>query len=873
MPAPGDRIGSYEVLSLLGAGGMGEVYRARDTKLGRDVAIKVLAASIADDTDLIARFEREARALAALNHPNVGAIYGIEHIRNNRALVLELVEGPTLADRIRQSSIAPREALRIATAIARGVDAAHRKGIIHRDLKPANIKLVPDGSVKVLDFGLAKVTDPRDTAGATTSTTVFDGTQAGVVMGTVGYMSPEQARGDAVDARTDIWAFGCVLYEMLAGRRAFDGRTSSDVVAAVLEREPDWARLPRSTPPAVRDLLKWCLAKAADERPPEMADVRARLELSLADREATRLAPRGAIAAVALLLVAAMALLWLTPATSISTPDSTKWEQLTNFSDSATQPALSPDGRMLTFIRGEGTMAAPGQVYLKHLPHGDAMPLTSDQTMKMDPVFSADGNRIAYTVAFDASSMASGWDTWDVPVVRGEPRRWLTNAASPTWIGANALLFSRIRQGQHMGVVMASEAGGTARDVYFPRNEARMVHRTAMSPDRRWILMAEMDELGVFGPCLLIAAANGSTPRPVGPASGPCTAIAWAPDGRYMYFTADAGDGMHIWRQRFPDGVAEQLTTGTATQEEGLAMAHDGRSVVSSVGQQRRGVWLRDATGERQISTEGYAFWPLLSSDGATLVFRVSRGTAGGRTPSELWKADLKSGRLERLLPGRMVVQHDLSRDNRVVAAVIEDDGSSRLWVASIDGREPPRRLGIAANSVRAGVADDIVYAATQGQSLYLFRTDVNGAPPRRVGPNPIGGVIGTISPDGRWLTDSLNGVTVAVSTAGEAAVPILKNAVARMRWSPDGKHALLAVQGGAGPSAFGFGKTYVLPIAPGHSLPRVPTGGFGSENELAAAPGVQILQYADLAFGSEPGVYVFSKITATRNLFRIPLP
>ena len=226
MLAPGDRIGFCEIIAMLGAGGMGEVYRAHDAKLGRDVAIKVLRASLTNDADRVARFEREARVLAALNHPNVGAIYGMEEIDGGRALVLELVDGPTLADRIRRSPIPVRQALGIASDIAHGVDAAHKKGIIHRDLKPANIKLTPDGVVKVLDFGLAKMVGvPVSPA----STTLLDATHAGAVMGTAGYMSPEQARGDAVDARTDVWAIGCILFEMLTGRRAFEGRTGSDI--------------------------------------------------------------------------------------------------------------------------------------------------------------------------------------------------------------------------------------------------------------------------------------------------------------------------------------------------------------------------------------------------------------------------------------------------------------------------------------------------------------------------------------------------------------------------------------------------------------------------------------------------------------------
>ena len=247
----GQQIGIYRIVSLLGAGGMGEVYRARDTKLGRDVAIKVLPARFTADRDRLARFEREARLLATLNHPHIGAIYGFENAGSVCALVLELVEGPTLADRLAKGPLPPTEALNIARQIAEALEAAHEKGIIHRDLKPANIKITPDGAVKVLDFGLAKAAAGDGAAPDLSQlpTMTIDGTREGLIVGTPAYMSPEQARGQPVDKRTDIWAFGCVLYEMLTGRRAFAGGHPADIIAAVVRSEPDWTELPagRST--------------------------------------------------------------------------------------------------------------------------------------------------------------------------------------------------------------------------------------------------------------------------------------------------------------------------------------------------------------------------------------------------------------------------------------------------------------------------------------------------------------------------------------------------------------------------------------------------------------------------------------------------
>ena len=282
-PLTGRTIGAYQLQGLLGAGGMGEVYRARDTKLGRDVAIKVLPEVFTTDPQRLARFEREARLLAALNHPHIGAIYGLEDADGVRALLLELVEGETLADRIRRGPLPTTEALTIARQIAVALDAAHEKGIVHRDLKPANIKITPEGVVKVLDFGLAKLAAGESNPDLSHSPTVtVGGTRDGVILGTAAYMSPEQARGKPVDKRTDIWAFGCVLYEMLTGRLAFGRETITDTLAAVVDRDPEWNDLPPATPPSVVRLLRRCLEKDPKRRLHDVADVGIEIDDALA---------------------------------------------------------------------------------------------------------------------------------------------------------------------------------------------------------------------------------------------------------------------------------------------------------------------------------------------------------------------------------------------------------------------------------------------------------------------------------------------------------------------------------------------------------------------------------------------------------------
>ena len=299
----GDRVGPYEITGAIGAGGMGEVYRARDARLGRDVALKVLPEAFAHDAKRMARFQREAKVLASLNHPNIAAIYGLEDSGNAHALVMELVEGSTLADRIKRSPIPIDESLRIAKQIAEALEYAHERGIVHRDLKPANVSVTNDDAVKVLDFGLAKALQDNAPSsenaniddrlhrmenlleGDATSTDIANSptlsesiSRPGIVLGTAAYMSPEQAKGKAVDRRADIWAFGCVLYEMLTGEIAFRGDSTTDTLASVIRAEPDWSLLPAATPQQLRVLLRRCLQKEQKQRLQAIGDARITLD-------------------------------------------------------------------------------------------------------------------------------------------------------------------------------------------------------------------------------------------------------------------------------------------------------------------------------------------------------------------------------------------------------------------------------------------------------------------------------------------------------------------------------------------------------------------------------------------------------------------
>ena len=408
----GFRLGAYEILAKLGEGGMGEVYRARDTRLKRDVAIKVLPDGFARDPDRLSRFEREAELLATLNHPNVAAIYGFEEAALVNGIVLELVEGPTLADRIAGRAVPVDEALAIARQVADALEAAHGKGVVHRDLKPANIKLTPGGQVKVLDFGLAKAMESAASPAASASispTMVSPATQAGIILGTAAYMSPEQARGKTVDQRADIWAFGCVLFEMLTGRSPFGvGETVSDSIAAILTREPDWNALPDGTPPSVRRLLRRCMQKDVHRRLFHIADARLELDDVAGDEPvaavgSTRVSARWrplvpwAVGVVAVSVVGL--LLWFSRGIERTPPPLARLELTLppniELYTSARTIALSPDGTRLAFI---GVMSGARQIYLRRLDQFEASPLRGTDGVST-LFFSPRGDSIAFVTS------------------------------------------------------------------------------------------------------------------------------------------------------------------------------------------------------------------------------------------------------------------------------------------------------------------------------------------------------------------------------------------------------------------------------------------------------------------------------------------
>ena len=504
---PGTRIGSYEIVSTLGAGGMGEVFRATDMRLNRPVAIKFLTTGVASEDGQL-RFEREAQLASALNHPHIVSVYDVGNHEGRPFIVTELVDGGTLAEWSAGQGRTWREVLDLLVGVADGIAAAHGQGILHRDIKPANILVSATGIAKLSDFGLAKLTQPS-AAHASDAVTVLDArTTPGVLLGTVEYMSPEQAAGRVADARSDIFAFGVVLYELLAGHRPFTGKSALDVLHAIVNSPvTPLTTVRRDVPAPLSHAVDKALEKDPSHRYQSMRELAVDLRRALRQDADARTSTRRVTvyaAGVALLAVVILAAVQFSRRSS-QAPRLREPQRITAFSDFAVQPSVSRDGRMLTFIRGaEGDLNTRGEVYVKVLPSGEPLQLTHDGLQKMVPVFSPDGNRIAYTVVTNQFS----WDTWVVPVLGGQPRPWLPNASGLQWIDPTHLLFSEIKSGIHMALVTSTESRTDARDVYVPESSRGMAHRSYRSPDGRYVLVTQMNSGGMVA-CRLIPFEGG----------------------------------------------------------------------------------------------------------------------------------------------------------------------------------------------------------------------------------------------------------------------------------------------------------------------------------------------------------------------------
>ena len=805
LPA-GARLGSHEIVSLLGAGGMGEVYRAHDTNLGRHVALKLLPPSFAQDAERVARFRREAHVLATLNHPNIAGIYGLEEAGTHRFLVLELVEGPTLADRIASGPLPVDEAIHIGREIAGALQAAHEKGIIHRDLKPANIALSADDTVKVLDFGLAKALDPApgpasaDPLNSPTITSPAMMTGLGVILGTAAYMSPEQAKGRPADKRSDVWAFGCVLFEMLTGKRPFKGDDVTDTLAAVIRGEPDWHALPAGLPPTVRALIEGCLRKNPRERIADISTASFLLSQPVApspprEQHARRLSPL----VLAAVLVAGVALgvftTWMwrpraaappAPVTRFTVPiPSTR--QLTV---SRIAIALSPDGRQLAYV-------ADGRLYLRSLAENESRPIAGADPA-IAPAFSPDGQSLVFwsdpglkRISVNGGAAFSICDTTPAPF----GMHW----------NERGIFFGQVGR----GVARVSPNGGQPELVVpIPGTEA-LVHGPQLLPDGDTLLftMAKIgsDSSAFWDNAQVIAYSLSSRSR--------TTLLEGGSDARYVSsghlvymlqgtLMAVPFDlkRLQVAGDRVP--VIEGVRRGASSVGGAMqAVISDSGVLAYLAGPSRAGrddIWLFDRKGGATPLklAPGTYFFPRVSPNGKRLAFE----THDGRN-AVVSVYDLAGGSSPRRVTfggnNRLPVW---SRDGKRVAFQSDREGDFGIFWQPVDGGVAERLTQAPKGQVHTPEAwsptdDVLVYSVTSGatRSLWLFSlatrkpTPVPEVQASQIPPDA------AFSPDGRWLAYQVADATSAEGTTYVQPYPLtgMKYEIARggrPQWSPDGK-------------------------------------------------------------------------------------
>jgi Tol biopolymer transport system component len=725
--ARGTRLGAYEVVALLGAGGMGEVYRAHDSRLRRDVALKILPDSFSADANRLARFAREAQLLAALNHVNIGGIYGLE----DGALVLELIEGPTLAERIAQGPLRLGEALGIAAQIASGLEAAHDRGIVHRDLKPGNIKLSPDGAVKVLDFGLAKETGSE---GEPSDATTIANTEAGAIFGTVAYMSPEQARGQRVDKRVDIWAFGCVVYEMIVGRPAFGRETASETFAALLEREPDWSALPADTPQALRQLLRRCLEKDARRRLRDIGDARIAIEDLLANPElgagvehpsADRARPTRVIALVGVLSGAVLAAIAVLAYLNQREPAAPAL-RLSIYTPGQISPQLSgivsPDGQRVAFVSTD--TSGQSTLWIRSLDALNARALQGTENAA-HPFWSPDSRWLGFVAEGKLKRVAH--DGGAVQTIADTAFR-----SGASWGSEGTVVFS-----PHLGeLARVSAAGGPVTLLLEPDNTTPVASWPSFFPDGRHFLF--FGRAGTDGDGIYVAALDAPKPKlvlrnaykgayaepgyllyprgsslfaqrfdakslvvngdPVLIADGVWSAATAAhgafsvsTTGLLAYVNATLWNNQLVWYDRHGKSLG---TFGQAGRFRGRLpdLSPDAQHVVFADG----GTWQMDeGGGMTRLTFDPDDTSPLWSSDGRQILF-ASPNRSAAATPNE------RAARLVRKsLDGRAVDEasfdvgsiftiEDWTADGRFLVYTRLIDGQTDLWVLPLsDDRQP----------------------------------------------------------------------------------------------------------------------------------------------------------------------------------------
>ena len=755
----GRRFGVYQVHSLLGVGGMGEVYRARDTKLERDVAVKTLPHDVADDPERLARFEREARVLASLNHPHIGAIYGFEDATTSdglrvRGLILELIEGETLAERLRRGPIPVPEALATARQIAEALDAAHQRGIVHRDLKPANVKITPAGLVKVLDFGLAKMAAPdlqgRD---ATHTAMQMAGTREGIVLGTAPYMSPEQARGQPLDKRADIWAYGCVLYEMLSGHRAFGGATISDTIAAILQGEPDWSAFPPHTPAGVLRLTKRCLEKDPERRLRDLGDADLALDVAPAIAAANRYSPwklwTATAAAVAVATIAGLAL--TRPRLSPPPAAPTVRFQIpapVNLTESGTF-SLSPDGRHLVF----GGSDAKGifRLWIRSLDSLETTPIQGSETEResinfLPALFWSPDSRV---IAFFTSGGLKRMDR-----TGGLPRAVCGVAGvgvGGSWNTADVIIVGNTSG----GLVRCPAAGGpaTPATALNPSLKDAAHLLPVFLPDGRhfvYLRVSRIDpsESGLYVGDLETPADRQSTERLVETPFGGSYVPGPAGDGHVLFVRDDTLMALPFdAERRVAIGEPSTVATGVGSFRDGAFFFASGNALVyREAVPQFQLTWLDRRGAATGLDGEPAELGAATLSPDATRV-AMWRPSQLGRSSHELWLVDVGRNTSTRFATGPEGDMPAWSADGRDLYFVLGTRGAS-LNRKAVDGNRPAETLR------RSGTSD---------------------------GPLLVGGNAMDSTPDGRFLVFSVEGNRTAIDlwlqplAAGAQAIPLIQ--------------------------------------------------------------------------------------------------
>jgi serine/threonine-protein kinase len=842
---PGDTLGAYQVLAMLGEGGMGEVYRARDTRLKRDVALKVLPDAVAGDQKKLARFQREAELLATLNHPNIAAIYGIEEADGAVGLALELVEGEDLSRHIARGALPLPEALAIARQIADALEAAHERGVIHRDLKPANIKITPDGRVKVLDFGLAKMLEPGASSGdfgggssgprpsALTMPPAMASpamTMRGAIVGTPAYMSPEQARGTPADRRADIWAFGCVLFEMLTGKRAFDaGDSVSDAIVAVLSREPDWTALPADLPPRVRTVLGRCLQKDARKRLRDIADVRLELDEEPLDAAAPALAVlptaprrpawRRATGAVAIALIAAViggVSVWRFAGASPSGPvPVTRFSFLLPEGQQLSRPghqfvAVSPDGSRIVYV-------ANGRLYVRPMSELAAREIPGTNLGAENPAFSPDGQSIVFSARSEGAlkriALSGGAPVTICPAGAVFGLHW-------AWDGS--ILFAQ-EQGAR-GILRVSAGGGTPKEVVAVKGREQ-AHGPQLLPDGDHVLFTLATGTGGtrWDTAQIVVQSIKTGERKTLVNGG--TDGRYLPGGHLVYGLAGALLAVRFDLQRLelvggPLPVVEGVRSSMSVSGSMQFAVSDTGTLVYVAGRvgalsDARDLALADRSGtvERlRLPAREYAN-PRVSPDGT----RVAVGIDDGNT-SDIWIYELSGASpIRRLTFGGRNRLPIWSHDARRIAFQSDREGDEGIFWQPADGSGSAERLTKAETGVshapESWSPDDahILYSATTGTNVVLWSlspADRKAAPFGTVSSSePTNAVF---SPDGRWVAYTTTeggsrrilvqpfpptGARYEVSeSAGSSIYPM---------WSADGKELLWVGGGGGGSRSF----------------------------------------------------------------------